>query len=123
MKLIQTFVPLLLFCAGSFSSVTAAEVSAADKQYLAAYEKVRAALAADDLAGAKRAAGDLGQDRSAIAKSNSLAEARTAFAQASDKATKLAAGQPGYFVLHCPMENKDWVQTSDKPNNPYLGKQ
>jgi hypothetical protein len=104
------------------SIVNAAELSASDRQYLAAYEKVRAALAADDLAGATKAAGDLGEDGKVIVQSKSLADARSAFVSASNRAEKLAKGQSGYFVMHCPMENKDWVQTSDKPNNPYLGK-
>ena len=34
-------------------------------------------------------------------------------------AIKLAAGQPGYFVLHCPMLNAGWVQTSPEVSNPY----
>ena len=40
----------------------------------------------------------------------------------SDKAKELAAGQPGYYIVHCPMLEKDWVQTSDKIANPYGGK-
>jgi hypothetical protein len=106
----------------SMIGIAAADISAADKQYLRAYEQVRAALAADDLGRAKEAAG-LGPEGSAIATSKSLAQARDGFAQVSGKAAKIAAGQRGYFVMHCPMANKDWVQTSDKPNNPYLGKQ
>ena len=123
MKFKTLFILLLAFCIGSSITVIAAEISAADKQYLGAYEKVRAVLAADDLAGAKKAAADLGPEGSAITNSKSLADARSGFAQASNKAAKLAAGQPGYFVIHCPMANKDWVQKSDKPNNPYLGKE
>jgi hypothetical protein len=51
-----------------------------------------------------------------------LDEARAGFAKLSDTAEKLAAGQPGYFVLHCSMVNKDWVQTSADAANPYGGK-
>ncbi len=106
----------------TLANLAAASLSDADKQFLAGYEKIHVALAADDLAAAKKAAANLGSEASALAKSNSLEQARTAFADLSAKAEKLAAGQPGYYVAHCPMVNKDWVQTSDKIDNPYLGK-
>ena len=49
-------------------------------------------------------------------------DARAAFGKLSDKAVKAAAGQNGYYVAHCPMKNKDWVQTSTTISNPYGGK-
>jgi len=49
--------------------------------------------------------------------------ARATFEKLSDKAKQLAAGQSGYYVVHCPMLNKDWVQTSEKIANPYYGKE
>lgn len=104
-------------------TMQAANLSDNDKQFLAGYEKVRAALAADDLVVAKRAAAELGPDGAAIAQSKSITGARSAFEKASNKAEPLAAGQPSYFILHCPMADKDWVQTSAKPSNPYLGGQ
>jgi hypothetical protein len=100
----------------------AAPLSDTDKQYLAGYEKVRSALAGDDLAAAKAAARDLGDEGAAFTKSNSLKEARVAFEKLSDKAKQLAAGQSGYYVVNCPMLKKDWVQTSAKIENPYYGK-
>jgi hypothetical protein len=103
--------------------VQAASLSDNDKQFLAAYEKVRSALADDDLGGAKAAAGNLGDDGAALAKSASLKEARIAFEKLSDKAKQLVAGQPGYYVVNCPMLKKDWVQTSEKIGNPYYGKE
>ena len=101
----------------------AAALSDSDKQFLAGYERVRNALAADDLAGAKTAAGDLGDDGAPLAKSSSLKEARIAFEKLSDKAKQLVAGQSGYYVVNCPMLKKDWVQTSEKVGNPYYGKE
>jgi hypothetical protein len=102
--------------------VEAAPLSDADKQFLAGYEKVRSALAADDLGAAQKAAGDLGDEGAQLAKGSSLKETRAAFEKLSDKAKQLAAGQSGYYVVHCPMLNKDWVQTSEKIANPYYGK-
>lgn len=103
--------------------VQAAPLSDTDKQFLARYEKVRSALSADDLRVAKSAAGDLGEEGAELAKSSSLKEARAAFERLSDKAKQLAAGQSGFYVVHCPMLNKDWVQTSEKIANPYYGRE
>jgi hypothetical protein len=104
------------------NSSLAADLSPSDKQFLAGYEKIHVALVADDLASAKSAAASLGSAGADLGKSSSLDEARASFAKLSDSAEKLAAGQPGYYVLHCGMVNKDWVQTSPQPANPYAGK-
>jgi len=104
------------------SALFAAELSSGDKQFLTGYEQVRTALASDDLGAAQKTAAPLGEPGAAIANSKSLEEARTAFAALSGDAIKLAAGQPGYYVLHCSMVNKDWVQTSKQPSNPFAGK-
>ena len=69
------------------------------------------------------AAGDLGEEGGALAKSSSLKEARAAFEKLSDKAKQLVTGQSGYYVVNCPMLKKDWVQTSEKIANPYGGKE
>ncbi len=103
-------------------SLQAATLSDQDKQFLITYGKAHDALVADDLAGVKQAAADLGPNGAELSKSKSLDEARSAFGKLSDKAVKLAAGQSGYYVAHCPMKNKDWVQTSEKVANPYGGK-
>lgn len=103
--------------------LSAAQLTDQNKQFLAAYEKVRHALVAEDLAGARKAAAELGTAGAELLKSNSLDEARTAFSKLSDQAEKMAAGQSGYYVMHCPMKNKDWVQTSEKIENPYGGKE
>src|SRR5256886_10423908 len=89
----------------------AANVSDQDEKFLTSYEKIQVALAADDLASAKAAATELGDSGNDIAKANSLKDARTGFENLSARA-KRAAGQSGYHVAHCPMLNKDWVQTS-----------
>ena len=103
--------------------LSAAQLTDQNNKFLAAYDKVHRALVADDLAGAKKAAAELGAAGVELSKSNSLDEARAAFSKLSDQAEKMAAGQPGYYVMHCPMKNKDWVQTSDKVENPYGGKE
>jgi hypothetical protein len=115
---------LVAFCTlGLAASTTAAELSDADKQFLTNYEKVHAALAADKLADAKAAAGEMGDDGAAIAKSESIITARKEFGTLSEKAVNLAKGQSGYYVAYCPMAKKSWVQTSEKISNPYEGKE
>ncbi len=104
-------------------SLQAAAFSDQDKQFLAAYGKVHDALVADDLDGVQKAAADLGPNGADLSKSKSLDQARAAFGKLSDKAVKLAAGKSGYYVAHCPMKNKDWVQTSTTVANPYGGKE
>jgi len=104
------------------AGANAANLSDKDKQFLNSYEKVHTALAADDLDAAKAAAGDLGADGAVLAKSTSLKAARAEFEKLSAKAKQLATGQSGYHVYHCPMLNKDWVQTSTATANPYGGK-
>lgn len=64
--------------------------------------------------------GDMGTD---IAKAKSLQEARSAFEKLSRRAKTKIAGQSGYYVAHCPMLNKDRVQTSTTISNPYAGKE
>ena len=101
----------------------AADLSDQDKKFLTSYEKIHIALAADDLAGAKAAAADLGDSGSDIAKANTLTDARAGFEKLSSHAKTVAADQSGYHVAHCPMLNKDWVQTSTTIANPYGGKE
>jgi hypothetical protein len=101
----------------------AANRSDQDKKFLTSYEKIHTALAADDLTGAKAAATELGDSGTDIAKANSLKDARIGFEKLSVQAKTLVAGQSGYHVAHCPMLNKDWVQTSTTISNPYGGKE
>lgn len=104
-------------------SAPAANLSDEDKEFLAGYEKIHAALAADDLGSAKSAARNLGEDGSQIANANSLKDARASFEKLSGRAKNIVASQSGYYVVHCPMLNKDWVQTSTTVANPYGGKE
>ena len=101
----------------------AAQLTDQNRQFLTAYEKVHHALVADDLATAKSVAGDLGTEGAELSKSSSLKDARAAFEKLSAKAKQLTAGQSGYHIAHCPMLNKDWVQTSTTISNPYGGKE
>jgi hypothetical protein len=119
----QTALAIAIAILGIASLTRAANLSDKDKQFLAGYEKVHTALAADDLSAAKAAATDLGTDGAELSKSNSLKDARAAFEKLSAQAKQLASGQPGYHVYHCPMLNKDWVQTSTTTANPYGGKE
>jgi hypothetical protein len=117
-----------LFCAAiAFGMIAsfgqAANLSDQDKKFLTSYEEIHIALAADNLAGAKLAATELGESGSDIAKANSLKDARTGFEKLSARAKTITAGQSGYRVAHCPMLNKDWVQTSTIISNPYGGKE
>ncbi len=125
-KLIYNFRTLVAVVIAStliaVSAQAAANLSDKDKQFLAGYEKVHTALAADDLAGAKSAAKDLGEEGGDIAKAKSLADTRATFEKLSGKAKSMVAGQSGYYVFHCPMLKKDWVQTSTTTANPYTGK-
>jgi hypothetical protein len=111
-----------LIWVGSAGFSVAADLSPGDKQFLSGYEKVRTALVAEDLNSAKKAASALGAAGTTLMASQSLEEARAAFAKLSDNAEKLAAGRSGFYVMHCPMVNKDWVQTTPQVGNPYGGK-
>jgi|SRR5205814_1137152 len=121
---ITHLITLVAVCLALTSATAgAATLSDKDKQFLAGYEKAHTALAADDLSGAKAAGSDLGTEGAELSKSSSLKDARAAFEKLSVKAKQLAAGQSDYHVYHCPMLNKDWVQTSTTTANPYGGKE
>ena len=118
------------------------------KAFLAQYESVRAALAADDLAATKKTAAAVmtgsktaptepltpeQKDRQAsfvaavkkIASADSLEAARAAFKVLSKRAIHYAAGKEGYYLANCPMVpggEGDWIQTSTNISNPYYGK-
>lgn len=119
--------PLLFLCLvglmGSTAARGGAESAEENKQYLAAYEKIHAALVQDNLVTAKAAAADLGEAGTLLAQSGSLKEARAAFEKLSAEARIRSAGQSGYHTFHCPMLKKDWVQNSTTVANPYGGKE
>lgn len=117
--------PLLTIIATLVLSLTvshAADLSADEKQFLDGYEKVRSALAADDVEGAKKAAVELGEQGAALSSSDKLSTVRSEFEKLSSRAIELGRGQDGYYVVNCPMLKKDWLQTSTKISNPYAGK-
>ena len=116
------FTACLLSAFAVAAPLRAAELSENDKQFLAKYETVRAALAADNLEQAKSAAAALGDDGSAIAQSDKIATARADFTKLSERAIQLGRGQSGYYVVNCPMLKKDWLQPAGKISNPYAGK-
>ncbi len=101
---------------------------------LAAYVKISAALAADNLADAKSAAAALAgtagaaknqavaDQASVVAKAADLAGARGGYKTLSLTIEPLAAGAKGYTVMFCPMANADWVQTSGGTMNPFFGR-
>ena len=104
------------------TSASAANLNYQDKKFLSAYAKAGAALATDNLESAKAAAPELGDAGADLGKSSSLKDARAAFEKISERAKQLATGQADYYVVHCPMLKKDWVQTSTTIANPYAGK-
>lgn len=129
-----------LFAAAARAHDTSAPLNAEQKQFLSDYEAVRAALAADDLAAAQKASSVLadhasnstekkaqahGDTAGKLAKAENLDAAREAFKALSKGAVHLAEGKEGYYVAHCPMvpnEEGDWVQTTKRISNPYMGK-
>ena len=134
-----------LFAFSAFAHEAGGPLNDFQKNYLKQYEGVRAALAADDLAGAKKAAGTIAStpnekaaneaeakriaNRTNAAKSlstaKSLSEARDQFKILSRTANHLAEGQKGYYRYLCPHVPDDqgtWVQTSQDISNPYEGK-
>lgn len=108
-----------------------------------AYLKIQTALAADDLPGAKSAAGELlaaaekspelkafTESTEAMASAANIGVARASFLKVSDELIALidrvgSSGGPALFVAHCPMafggKGGDWLQADKKINNPYFG--
>ena len=123
MKILALMAVAIVLLFNTAGSAAGRDLSSGDKQFLAAYGKIQTALAADDLDAAKTAAKDLSAAGADVAKSKSLEDARAAVGKLSITAEKLAAGAPGYYVFHCGMVNKDWVQTSKETANPYTGKE
>ncbi len=120
------------------SMATAA--SAAETKYpktLEHYETVRSGLAADELGSAKNAGiglvtalqEEFAESKPMIEAAQKLAaaatldDARAAFGLISGELTRTVQGQPGLYVMNCPMvKNGVWVQRTAKIENPYMGK-
>lgn len=114
---------------------SAREASKEEAACLKAYHQVHEALAADDLASAKKSAGQLAEKATAakcpstpqhaaeLAKTDSLEKAREHFKAISEECIKMMAGVDGQYVFTCPMAKADWLQTDNKQaSNPYMGK-
>lgn len=120
---------LALVILTSFCAVRAADskpsLTSAQTKFLASYESIRAALAADDLRDAKAAAAALKSSEAGtlLAKADSLNIARMAFKRLSTEAESIARGHLGYYVVHCPMVDSDWIQRTKVVSNPYLGRE
>ncbi len=115
---------LLLSLFGLFAiGAHAAPIDDTARHFLATYEQIRAALAADDLPAAREAARPLPETK-AIAAAGDLTSARKAFKELSVRAVELARGQPGFYIAHCSMfpGGADWVQRTEELSNPYWGK-
>ena len=116
----------------------ASTLSEKDRTILEKYETIRAALVVDDLRTAKRAAIDLGKflkptpDAPAtpydapvqdLATASTLDKARTAFGTLSADVIPLVDGVQGYYVMDSPVPTgAEWVQSTEKVDNPYVGK-
>jgi Cu(I)/Ag(I) efflux system membrane fusion protein len=107
---------------------------------LAAYEKTRALLAADEMTGLAEAAREL--DASAakaqypqlaatagkLAMATDIEAARESFGEVSRELVVILAKDPalakGQHVYECPMVKgyRKWVQPSEDMENPYMGK-
>ena len=147
MKTLRFLCPLAICLFGSLAIAheKGTPLTPAQKSYLGHYEVLRAALAADDLPAAQKAAAvivaapvdkptsDADAERAAknlaaaktVVAAGSLADAREGFKTLSRKAVHLAEGLTGYYRLTCPHVPNDegkWVQTTNKIANPYHGK-
>ena len=119
-------------------SRSATTLSEKDRTILEKYEIIRAALAVDELRTAKRAATDLGKflkptpDAAStpydtpvqdLATAPTLDKARAAFGTLSADVIPLVDGVQGYYVMDSPVPTgAEWVQTTEKVDNPYVGK-
>lgn len=132
----------------AFNSASAHDPNApldeSQKKFLAQYELMHAALAADDLDGAKQAAAVVAQmtvliknpegemvspayvrEARQFADAKSLDEARDLFKPYSERAIHYGEHKPGFYVVKCPKwKNGDarWLQITQAISNPYLGK-
>ncbi len=77
------------------------------------YKNISALFAATALAVSLQAAALSDQDKQFL----------TAYGKAHDALVADDLASANYYVAHCPMKNKDWVQTSTTIANPYGGKE
>ena len=135
MKRTLSAITCILAAAFMAAPASAREASKEETACLKAYHQLHDALANDDLAAAKKSAGDLAEKAIAakcpstpkhaeeLAKSDSLEKAREHFKAISEECIKMMAGVDGQYVFTCPMAKADWLQTDSKQvSNPYKGK-
>jgi hypothetical protein len=125
---------LLLATLAAMAAVAGVHAAENPSALIPRYEKVSAALVADNFADAQAAARQLAAEAArlhldgiaaaaqAVAKAGDLAAARAAFKTLSNETIALARQQKGYFIMTCPMAQADWVQSTREVANPYLGK-
>ncbi len=134
---------------GTGAALSPEAKSAAD-EVLTAYELVRAQLAADAIvevpglaerlergatsmarsapASLQPRAVALGASARLLRESKELPKLREAFGEVSRQLVSIVVIEPslrkGRHIFECPMAQgyKKWIQTSDKPSNPYMGK-
>ena len=127
---------LVLILAFALASLPLFAAESTHPKIIKQYDIVRAALVADDLSAAKKAATNLAtaaQEESVtelqvpikkLTDSTSLKEARAAFQSISLVLEKWVKGQKGFFIVTCPMiKDSVWIQTTDKIGNPYAGQE
>lgn len=130
----STSLLLTILTLGGALLAASAQAATSPASLLPLYGNVCSALAADNCPAAQTAARHLAAQAAqahqpklaaaatAVGQAHNLAAARQAFRTLSTDAIALARQQKGYFILHCPMANADWVQTTRTVANPYLGK-
>ena len=146
MKVIHRPIVLAVFavlCTAAQAHDKHAPLNEEQTVFLKQYEIARAALAANNLPAAKKATGVVAaltvihhessgidappgfvQDARKFIDATSLEAAREIFKSYSRRAVNVADQKPGYFVVHCSFagnNDQDWVQSTAKVGNPYLG--
>ena len=132
-------VAVLAGCGGGKAKKPASSLSAEDKAVIESYEEVRIALSDDDMRRVRAAGDRLRKSMEAkgvsaeITKQVSAAKAisetpridtmRGAFKDVSKGVLAVASEIEGYYVFESPMVvDGRWLQTTEKPGNPFLGR-
>jgi hypothetical protein len=130
MKLLR----LLLATLAVMAAVVGARATENPSALIPRYEKIAAALVADNFAGAQAAARQLAAEADRLhhaglaaaaqagAQAGDLTAARGAFKTLRTETIALARRQKGYFIMTCPMTQADWAQRTREVANPHLGK-
>lgn len=131
--------PLLAGCGGGKAKRPASVVAPADKPVLLAYDEVRAALSEDDMRKTRNAGDRLLKALEAkdvtpslvkhvnaaktISETPRIDTMRGAFKDICGALVDLYGDVEGFYIFDSPMIiDGRWLQTTDKPGNPYLGR-